>query len=66
MNVTWSDALEQIRGARFADLESLALVTGVPVATLVKIKYGQTKNPRVQTAMKLIEHYASQPADAPA
>jgi hypothetical protein len=42
---------------RIADLGPVAVATGVPLPTLVKIKYGQTQNPRIGTVIRLIEHF---------
>lgn len=42
---------------RIADLGPVATATGVPLPTLVKIKYGQTQNPRIGTVIRLIDHF---------
>lgn len=39
-----------------SDMRKLADASGVPAATIFKIKYGQTPNPRVRTVEKLYSH----------
>jgi predicted transcriptional regulator len=44
-----ADVRTKLQALSSAEVESLARKCGVPVATLVKIKYGQTDNPRIET-----------------
>lgn len=39
-----------------SQVEALAQATGVPLPTLLKIKYGQTENPRVATVQAVYTH----------
>lgn len=39
-------------------MDDLGEKTGVPRDTLIKIKYGTTKNPRYETVKALIEHFS--------
>lgn len=47
----------RLRATRYSDLAKLAKKTGVPKDTLIKIKYGTTKNSRFATVKKLANHY---------
>lgn len=62
------DDLDLIK-SRLADipvsrLPELALATGVPKDTLIKVKYGTTKNPRYETVKALADYYRAQEARA--
>jgi hypothetical protein len=57
MDTSWQTTLARIQSMRIADLGPVAVATGVPLPTLVKIKYGQTQNPRIGTVIRLIEHF---------
>jgi len=39
-----------------SQVEALSQACGVPRATLLKIKYGQTRNPRVATVQAVYTH----------
>ena len=41
----------------YKELEGLAVETGVPYGTLMKIKAGQTDNPRIRTVQPLLKHF---------
>jgi hypothetical protein len=47
-------ALDQVR---LSDLQKHATASKVPFGTLLKIKYGTTKNPRFSTVRKLADHF---------
>jgi predicted transcriptional regulator len=53
----WTDARARVQRLPLSELTDVAAGSGVPLTTLVKIKYGTTRNPRVETVMKLIEHF---------
>ncbi|MFO0453077.1 MAG: hypothetical protein ACK52I_31195 [Pseudomonadota bacterium] len=57
MDTSWQETLARIQSMRIADLGPVATATGVPLPTLVKIKYGQTQNPRIGTVIRLIDHF---------
>lgn len=58
------DALELVRSSltktALGDLDGIEKATGVAVATLIKIKYGTTKNPRYETVKVLAAHFETQ------
>lgn len=55
---TWPDIRSRIAATRVSELRALAELAGVPVATLTKIKYGQTRNPRIETVIRLQDHFS--------
>jgi len=61
------DALVLVRGSlKKLDQKGLVAVsekTKVPVPTLVKLKYGTTRNPRYQTVAKLHAHFTASRAN---
>lgn len=52
-----SESLRQdLRGLTFAQIEHLALRSGVPFGTLYKIRNGHTPNPGIETVRKFYSH----------
>lgn len=45
-----------LRGITYSELHEIAERTGVPHGTLVRLKYGQTKDPRHSTIARLLDH----------
>ena len=45
--------LPQARG----ELQQLATATGIPYPTLIKLRTGETTDPRISTVQRLIDHY---------
>lgn len=41
----------------YKELEGVALETGVPYGTLMKIKAGETENPRINTIQPLLNYF---------
>ena len=50
------EALHVVKGMTEAQLTALAMRSGVPLPTLHKIRYGQTKNPRIDTVVRIAEN----------
>jgi predicted transcriptional regulator len=50
-------AQERLAKTPLKDLKALAQAIDVPWTTLYKIKRGETKNPRIETAEKLTKYY---------
>ncbi|MDD5405047.1 MAG: hypothetical protein PHZ14_11000 [Sulfuricella sp.] len=48
---------EKVSACTYKQLETLAAETGVPYGTLMKIKAGQTANPRIKTIQPLYDHF---------
>jgi saccharopine dehydrogenase-like NADP-dependent oxidoreductase len=48
--------LKRLEAATEAEVRAISEATGVPAATIAKIKYRQTPNPRVRTVQKLYAH----------
>ena len=42
----------------YKQLESVAVSTGVPYGTLMKIKTGETDNPRIKTVQPLLDFFS--------
>lgn len=62
MNLTTAEVTQLIRDTRISDLTQIAALAGVPETTLIKIKYGITKDPRSGTIDRLrtyFEHRAA-------
>lgn len=39
------------------ELTALSATTGVPLATIIKLRHGTTRNPRIATVQPLFEHF---------
>lgn len=50
------DVRERLRRLRPAELVRLSDRSGVPHATLMKIRTGQTKNPGIETVLQFLPH----------
>jgi predicted transcriptional regulator len=50
------DVRSRLMALAQAELEALAERSKVPLPTLVKIRYGQTENPRIETVRALWSH----------
>jgi hypothetical protein len=48
---------------RLSELDSVANGSGVPVDTIIKLKYGTTKNPRYETVKPVADFLRSQGKD---
>lgn len=64
MNVE-GGALRRIKNATEAELREVAKGSGVPLATLQKIKYDVTRDPRYSTVMALVRYFARLDRKAP-
>jgi len=51
---------EKIDSCSYKELEGVAADTGVPYGTLMKIKAGQTDNPRINTIQPLLKYFTAQ------
>lgn len=60
-----SDVIAAIRGCSEAQLREIEQATGVPVATLAKIRYGVTTDPRGSTVDKLRGFFDSRASARP-
>ena len=47
----------ELEKLRLSDLDSVAHGSGVPVDTIIKLKYGTTRNPRYETVKPLADHF---------
>lgn len=47
----------KVSACTYKQLESVAVATGVPYGTLMKIKAGQTENPRIKTIQPLYDYF---------
>lgn len=47
----------ELEKAALSDMPELEEKTGVPRDTLIKIKYGTTKNPRYETVKPLVDYF---------
>lgn len=52
--------LERLNAVRFPDLPKVADGSGVPESTVRKLRYGEVKNPRVQTVQALHDYFERQ------
>jgi transcriptional regulator with XRE-family HTH domain len=50
--------LERLRATRHSDIPAVAAGSGVPESTLMKIRYGEVKNPRIQTVERIHDYFA--------
>ncbi|WP_338881531.1 helix-turn-helix transcriptional regulator [Achromobacter veterisilvae] len=50
--------LSRLRELKHSDLAEVARLSGVPESTLRKLRYGEVKNPRVQTVQALRDYFA--------
>jgi len=55
----FSAVLARLRAVRHSDLPDVAERSGVPKSTLLKIRYGEVKNPGVQTVQALHDYFAA-------
>lgn len=52
-----SSVLARLSAVRFPDIQRVAEGAGVPESTVRKLKYGEVKNPRVQTVQALHDYF---------
>lgn len=52
-----AEVIIAVRSCSEAQLRAIEAATGVPLPTLAKIRYGETKDPRGSTVDKLREHF---------
>lgn len=52
-----SSVLARLSAVRFPDLPAVAEGSGVPESTVRKLRYGEVKNPRVQTVQALHDYF---------
>lgn len=45
-----------LRSLSLGQLDQLSLLSGVPRSTLIKLRYGQTPNPRLETVRQFMPH----------
>ncbi|WP_343499677.1 helix-turn-helix domain-containing protein [Achromobacter denitrificans] len=57
--------LARLRQVKHSDLAEVARLSGVPESTLRKLRYGEVKDPRVQTVQALSNHFAAVDAAKP-
>ncbi|WP_427937004.1 hypothetical protein [Achromobacter marplatensis] len=50
--------LARLREVKHSDLPEVARLSGVPESTLRKLRYGEVKDPRVQTVQALRNYFA--------
>ena len=48
---------EKVTECNLAELEKVSSDTGIPYPTLMKIKYGETINPRIKTIQPLLTYF---------
>lgn len=53
-----SPVLARLREVKHSDLPEVARLSGVPESTLRKLRYGEVKDPRVQTVQALRNYFA--------
>ena len=56
------DVMALLRAMSLKQMQELADVSGVPMPTLSKIRYGQTENPGIDTVRKFLGHIPPVPA----
>lgn len=61
-----SSVLARLSAVRFPDIQRVAEGAGVPESTVRKLKYGEVKNPRVQTVQALHDYFERGDAHAAA
>ena len=49
--------LKRLKSERFRNLGQIARATGLSHPTLIKIRYGQTVEPKYSTLLKLADYY---------
>jgi transcriptional regulator with XRE-family HTH domain len=54
-----SPVLARLREVKHSDLPEVARLSGVPESTLRKLRYGEVKDPRVQTVQALRNFFAT-------
>jgi predicted transcriptional regulator len=54
-----SPVLARLREVRHSDLGEVSRRSGVPESTLRKLRYGEVKDPRIQTVQSLHNYFAS-------
>lgn len=59
-----SSVLVRLSAVRFPDLPAVAEGSGVPESTVRKLRYGEVKNPRVQTVQALHDYFERKSASA--
>lgn len=59
-----SSVLARLSAVRFPDLSAVAEGAGVPESTVRKLRYGEVKNPRVQTVQALHDYFERKAASA--
>lgn len=50
---------EKISACSYKELETVSADTGVPYGTLMKIKAGETENPRINTIQPLLNYFSN-------
>lgn len=53
--------MQRLRQSTEADVRAIAEATEIPAPTILKLKYGQTDNPRIKTVQKLYSHLFESP-----
>lgn len=51
--MTFAEILKTLQSAKESEVSRIATGSGVPLPTLLKIKYGQTANPRIETVERV-------------
>jgi predicted transcriptional regulator len=59
---TGQQVAEALRGLTAAEVQALAERSGVPFHTLLKIKTGETGNPRIETVSQFWPHLSAKAA----
>lgn len=62
--LTLNAILRRLSGLNREDLRHIAVASGVPFDTLVKIARGETPNPRVLTTEALSDYFERDPVEA--
>lgn len=62
----FSAVLARLRAVKHSDLPEVAERSGVPKSTLLKIRYGEVKNPGVQTVQALHDYFVGREGSVPA
>jgi len=52
-----ASVLARLSAVRFPDLHKVAEGSGVPESTVRKLRYGEVKNPRIQTVQALHDYF---------
>lgn len=56
----YSSIKQLLDGANGAQLRAISAGAGIPLPTLIKIKYGQTKDPGIKTVEALARYFTLQ------